>query len=216
LSDEAERMKASWEPPPPGYNEEFYRAYRVYLQEKVVRKNHDFCFDVLSTMSLPYKMDVLDLGCGTGEYPTYDTEHNNYAGVDLRDPGAPGFFLKADYRLLSEYRETLPFEPNTFISLFSTECCLSPHQKYVFYNRLFREIPTLQMGMVSGFYYESKLGDVQVTETGGVVSYQTIENVAEYRSEIFAEFRVEMETPSKMFGPDVVEVWKFLKRREET
>ncbi len=62
-------------------------------------------------------------------------------------------------------------------------------------------------------FYESKRDLETVGETGGIVSHQTIEDPAKYISEAFSEFRIHMRTPSRMFGEDVIEVWKILSRR---
>jgi SAM-dependent methyltransferase len=196
------------------YDKDFYEAYRHYLEEPVVRKNHNFAFRVLAGLVEPYYPKVLDLGCGTGEYGRYDTIHKEYAGIDVKDPGVAGWFCQGDYMQL-DFLDSLPFEPNCFVSLFSTECCYPPEVRYPFYERLFAEFPTIRHGMVAGFFYRSKPDQRSVMETGGIHSYQTIEDPADYISDEFIELRVHLNTPSAMFGPDVVEVWKFFLRRSK-
>ena len=107
----------------------------------------------------------------------------------------------------------LPFQPTAFVSLFSTELGHSPEEKYALYERIFARIPKLLYGLVGGFFYESKRGQEAVEEAGEIVSHQTIEDSSRHISKAFFEFRLHMHTPSKMFGEDVVEVWKFLCRR---
>lgn len=108
---------------------------------------------------------------------------------------------------------SLPFTPNAFVSLFSVECFHSTPEKYEFYEKIFKTFSTIEFGLVGGFFYEGRRGEEKVGETGNIVSYQTIEKPWKYTSNWFTEFRMHIRTPSKMFGPDVVEVWKFFIRK---
>ena len=101
-----------------------------------------------------------------------------------------------------------------FISLFSVECCQLATIKYDLYNRIFSEFPTIGYGLVGGFFYQSKRDQESVSETGEIISYQTIEDPSLYISNLFTELRIHLHTPSKMFGQDVIEVWKFFIRKE--
>ena len=50
------------------YNAEFYEKYRAYLEEPLVRLNHDRMFNLFTDDDrIPNTQYVLDLGCGTGE-----------------------------------------------------------------------------------------------------------------------------------------------------
>jgi SAM-dependent methyltransferase len=153
---------------------------------------------------------VLDLGCGTGEYPTYDRVHDKYFGIDLNCRGAH-CSRSADYREISTWK-SLPFEPNAFISLFSTECHLDVQQKYDLYARLFQEIESLRYGLVSGVHYPKRIPEktVQAVE-GAIADYQTVERQLDHISPVFLEFRCEIPVSSTLF-PDEVEVWKLLVR----
>jgi len=60
------------------------------------------------------------------------------------------------------------------------------------------------------------LGQERVEEAGELKSYQTLEHPEDVISDIFTEKRVIIPAPSKMFGPDVYEVWKFFERKNES
>ena len=194
------------------YDKNFYRMYREYLQEPMVRQNHNHIFALFSSLVLPEKPRVIDLGCGIGEYANYDSHHNAYVGVDLNNTGNIKNFIQADYTALN-FKEFLSFIPNSFISLFSIECCHPVEEKYAFYEELFNTFSSIQYGLAGGFFYESRRNKERVSETGNIISYQSTEDPAQHISTIFTELRVHLQTPSKMFGQDVVEVWKFFIRK---
>ncbi len=194
------------------YNRPFYEMYREYLQEKVVRENHDCMFRLFRSLTVPESLRVIDLGCGVGEYATYDYRYASYVGIDLNNTGALKNFLQADYLKL-DFKDRLLFTPNAFVSLFSLECFHPASARYAFYEKLFGDFPAIRFGLVSGFFYESRRDQETVSETGGITSYQTVEDPARFISPVFTELRVHMRTPSKMFGQDVVEVWKILVRK---
>ena len=194
------------------YDENFYRMYREYLQEPVVRSNHDRVFSLFASLLLPDSPRVVDLGCGIGEYKTYDRSHAEYVGIDLNNTGSVAPFLQADYLKLN-FGNLLPFSPNAFISLFSIDCCHTAEKKYDLYNRIFSVFPTVRCGLVGGFFYESRRHQETVSEAGGVVSYQAVEDPSLYISALFTELRIHLRTPSQMFGSDVIEVWKLLVRK---
>ncbi len=136
---------------------------------------------------------------------------HQYVGVDKNDTGVVRPFIQSDYTDLS-FLENLPFAPNAFVSLFSIEACLPKKKRYRLYEELF-ERADISIGLSAGFYYESKKDQDTVGETGGIISYQTIEPLEYHDSDVFEEMRIVLKTPSAMFGPDVVEVWKILTRR---
>ena len=194
------------------YDESFYQKYREYLQEQAVRRNHDHIFKIFASLLHPDSPHVIDLGCGTGEYATYDRRHAAYVGIDLNNAASANLFVQADYLNL-DFINLLPFLPNAFVSLFSVECCHSAESKYAFYNRIFSEFLTIRCGVASGFFYESRRNCETVSETGEIISYQTIEDPSLHISSQFSELRIHLHTPSKMFGDDVVEVWKLFVRK---
>ncbi len=199
-----------------GYDKVFYSQYRDYLNEPVVRQNHDRMFARFFRFTEPDPLHVVDLGCGMKEYAMFGS-WNTYVGLDVND--VPPYksddavrSVRADYSDLS-FVDQLPYAPNVIVSMFSIECCLSAATKYDLYEELFARIPTLKYVLVAGFFYGSKRDQETVGETGGIVSYQTIEDPAKFISRTFDEFRLHMLTPSKMFADDVIEVWKILSRR---
>ena len=117
---------------------------------------------------------------------------------------------------MCDYTEKLPaldFLPNVFVSLFSIEPCLPRYARYNLYEKVFVHYPEIRAALVSGFYYEDKIGQTKVKETGGIESYQTSGRFGGEVSEIFDETFITMRTPSKLFGDKVVEVWKILERK---
>jgi len=194
------------------YDENFYQMYRAYLKESVVRRNHDHVCSLFASLLLPDSPRVMDLGCGIGEYATYDRRHIEYIGIDLNNTGSVVPFIQADYLKL-DFGNLLPFVPNAFISLFSIECFHTAESKHAFYNRLFSAFPTVMCGLVGGFFYESRRNQETVSEAGEIISYQTIEDPSLHISPLFTELRIHLRTPSQMFGDDVVEVWKLFVRR---
>lgn len=194
------------------YDTEFYQMYREYLQEKTVRANHYKIFKYFRMFTHSTSLRVVDMGCGLGEYSQYG-HYAEYVGVDVNDAGQVGNFVCADYHDLT-LADLSQFAcvPTAFVSLFSIECFHSAKEKYALYRKIFNNIPSLKYGLVGGFFYESKRDLETVGEAGEIISYQTIEDPSKYISDIFSEFRIHIHTPSKMFGDDVIEVWKILSR----
>ena len=192
------------------YDAEFYRMYQAYLREEIVRTNHDRVFECFYKFTQPTQLFVADLGCGLGEYSLYGP-YTKYVGVDINDTGQVRNFVQTDYHSL-DFVNLLPFTPTAFVSLFSIECCHSVEDKYALYEKIFTGISSMRYGLVGGFFYESKRNLETVGETGGIVSYQTIEDPSRHISKTFSEYRMHVRTPSKMFGEDVIEIWKILNR----
>lgn len=201
------------------YDAAFFEAYRKYLTEARVRKNHDRIFRDWFERLSPSLLKAVDLGCGSGEF--YQHGHStDYVGIDKEPRIAQGdtVYTKvktivADYCDLSAWVPQLPFKPNVFVSLFSVEPMLDPGSRYGLYTRLFNELPSLQFGLAAGFYYDNKPNEDTVGETGGILSHQTIEPMGMFNVPGVDEERLYVRTPSEMFGPGVVEVWKFFTRR---
>ena len=192
------------------YDENFYKLYKNYLKEPVVRKNHDFVFGCFKKLAGRSNLSIIDLGCGLGEYQTRG-QYTDYVGIDLNNTGKIRNFVSADYHKLN-FAKKLPFKPNAFVSLFSIECCNPAKEKYTLYNKIFKAMPSIKYGLVGGFFYESKRNQEAVEEAGENISYQTIEDPSCYISRVFNELRLHIYTPSTMFGQDVVEVWKIFMR----
>lgn len=196
-----------------GYNEYFYKKYAEYLREDSVRTSHDFAFDQFQKLA-GKKLRIIDFGCGLGEYQQHGS-FSSYVGVDVNNLSQNFKLIQENYRNLDTIKTVLSscLVPDAFVSLFSVECFNPVIERYAFYHRVFETFPHIRFGFVSGFFYKSKHDQETVGETGGIVSYQTIEDPSLYMSDMFAEFRMHIQTPSQMFGQDVVEIWKFFIRR---
>lgn len=206
------------------YNKEFFERYLKYLKEPVVRAAHNYMFGLFGKIvqSRGYEeLDVVDLGCGACEYFDYGVREN-YVGMDIEpqkwddcDTFAGDYKTMSGPVLYDLVKKNYKFEPNAFVSLFSTEVCLSVDEKYKLYDRMFGGlVNNMNYGLVSGFYYKGKEDQEIVEETGGLVSYQSIEDQKKYYSSLYVELRTCIEVPSKMFGEDVMEVWKILIRHQ--
>lgn len=197
------------------YNQEFFTEYKNYLQEPLVRNVHNWMFRIFEDTFPQWKcpFNIIDFGCGQCcEYHNYG-QVSGYVGLDL-DPIRRPTMYQCDYTKVSsdEIKRFATFPLHGFVSLFSTECCMAAPEKYAFYDKVFDEYE-MQTGLVSGFYYKNRIKEEKVSETGGIVSYQTIEAQKDYIPKRFIEMRTCVNVPSKMFGPDVVEVWKLLIRK---
>ncbi len=198
------------------YDNDFYNAYKSYLAEKTVRRAHDRVFEI--AMLDANMQSVVDFGCGMfNEFYVY-ARPKTYIGVDINvETSLKGNkrLVKADYRSCESLNKLVtPDSPTSFTSLFSTEITAPAKQNYKFYEMVFEHIPSIQSGLVSGFYYVSKKGKNPIGEAGGLTSYQTLEEIESVRSDVFDESRIVMHVPSKMFGQDVYEVWKLFARRK--
>lgn len=195
-----------------GYDSDFYTMYEAYLVEERVRGKHDAVLDMWHTLTWPNSSYVLDLGCGqSNEYLRFGPDVRAYQGFDVTE-SPHGMVL--DYRgpELLEAVRSLGWQPDAFVSLFSAECTATPIENAELYEQLFREIPTIKHGLVSGFYYAGRRKENPVRETGGVVSWQTVDHLEHEVSDVYDEIRVLARVPSAMFGDDVVEVWRMLTR----
>ena len=196
-----------------GYDDDFYKMYRDYLSEPAVRGAHDWIF-AIARLNRDFQ-DVVDFGCGAfNEFNVY-ARPSLYLGIDVNAPADDPLLIQVNYRQFSDltqlFKQTLP--PTAFVSLFSTEITAPREENYAFYEKVFGELPTVKSGLVSGFYYASKKGTNPIGETGGILSYQTLERLEDVSSALFSERRIVLPIPSKMFGPDVFEVWKFFDRK---
>lgn len=196
-----------------GYDGDFYEAYERYLHEPRVRIQHDRMFEMWATVQGSLTNRVIDLGCGrSNEYLRFGPSVECYQGFDVHEGPQS---MVADYRDRGfvDLVHGLDWTPDVFVSMFSTECTAPWRENVELYERLFREFPTIQAGLVTGFYYARRRGENPVEETGGIVSWQTLEPIERMRSDVYRGIRVVAEVPSEMFGDDVVEVWRMLTRR---
>jgi hypothetical protein len=164
-----------------------------------------------------YFQNVVDFGCGRFKEFLVYAKPEEYTGIDInisQDYLNPICFIKADYRKIKKFSDFISPNITSFVSLFSTEITAPREDNYKFYERIFNELPSIQLGLVSGFYYSGRKNQNPIVETGGVVSFQTLDNVEDVTSDIFTEKRVILPVPSEMFGKDVFEVWKFFARKD--
>lgn len=199
---------------------DFWKAYSAYVDENIAR--HGRTLKKLGGLTYP----VLDLGCGQVMEGHRLTLHGfskslhktpaKYRGVDL-DPkkGWEKQVLKADYRAgaitVRNWCHVEEFYPSTILSLFSIEPTGNHTQNELLYWTYFRRFPLLRQIISAGFYYSSKKDRPLVEEAGGLDSYQTIGPLLDGG---LHEYRLEERGPSKLFGPDVIEVWRLLTRAE--
>jgi hypothetical protein len=188
------------------YQDAFYKQYEAeFIKDPSVRKAHDWIFSI-ADKNWDFR-DVLDLGCGEAQEFRRFGPAGRYCGVDSTAKAAN---VRLDYRRM-DWR-AWPVCATAFVSLFSVEITSTPSANYRLYEQLFTH-KNIGSGLVSGFYYTDRKNENPVKEVGGVTSFQTLESVEDVVSPVFTETRIVLPVPSAMFGPNVVEVWKFLRRR---
>ena len=196
--------------------------YEAYLQEPRVRGKHDEFFDM---WGVGHDGElVLDLGCGRSQEYRHHGPGHWYFGFDANaEPETVVFDRKpmvrverADYRspeFIDRIKRIKGPEPEAFVSLFSSEITAPILENTALYERIFREVPTVQRALVAGFYYTRQRGANPVKEAGGIESWQTLDRIEHVGSHVYDELRMVATVPSSMFGEDVVEVWRILSRR---
>jgi hypothetical protein len=197
------------------YNNEFYKKYEKYLLAPTVRKVHNKMLNYFAKLFPVGKiLNVLDFGCGLCEYHKYGA-YDSYLGIDKNHKEFQVNVINEDYATMTKekLKEIIKtYNISAFVSLFSTECCLSTEEKYKLYESIFCENECIIGGIVSGFFYKRKEDQEKVLEVCGLESYQTVEPQKDH--ELFTEIKIYKDVPSEMFGQDVVEVWKILLRNE--
>jgi len=188
---------------------EFWNIYGEYLME--VSEKH---IQALGMFDISRNVAHLDLGCGKHLSALRLLSPTWYLGVD-KDPPSNSRVIRADYRMEMDDIQNyivedrgLPCSPTFISSLFSSELTASPSENSRFYKSLFERFTDLGSILVSGFYYSSKRSEESVEEIGGIVSFQSIGDLDMELEEV----RVLQRVPSKLFGPDVVEVWRLLRK----
>lgn len=192
-------------------NDAFYTAYTDYLVEDRVRQVHDAVLAAVRPHAAFSR--VMDLGCGKGNEFYHFAQPDFYLGIDQNaDPRQEEKrnTIVADYRDFSKV-ESLAHQNDITgaISLFSVEITASATQNHAYYEELFRKAGIKAM-LIGGFYYQHAKGAETVQEAGGLVSYQTHLSVDRPETVLFHETRIEIPCPSKLFGEDVMEVWRLL------
>lgn len=199
---------------------DFWIAYGEYLDES--RDRHLAAVNALfEGEGLPVTgRRILDLGCGKFQEARSLLAPKDYLGVDV-DPPEDLFGFKADYRkewgivadtALNPSKGDDALFPDLIVSLFSVEITASAEPNRELYELAFRDVPTVKHILSAGFYYTDKTGHNPVEEAGGLKSWQTLD-LLDPHNKVFSESRLYVPAPSKLFGPNVVEVWKLLTRR---
>lgn len=193
------------------YNDLFYKLYKDYLVEPTVRQAHDWIFRIAK---LDNRFDrVVDLGCGEfNEYHQY-AKPSQYVGIDI-NVEASRLVWKYNYRDI-RWIDKISCDITGFVSLFSSEITATSNENYAFYRNIFKH-SSLQVALVSGFYYAKKKNENPICEAGDVLSFQTVDFPEEVSQIEFSEKRIILPVPSKLFGDDVYEVWKFFERIPKT
>jgi hypothetical protein len=201
------------------YNKSFYERYADYLKEKSVREAHDWIFSLFTYKwkdgeRYPFG-DYIDLGCGKCNEFFHYYRHGYYMGVDLNadENNRKIIMRRGDYRDKKFLKSVMDENHGAFVSLFSSEITAPYEENYKLYNWIFKTFPNIRAGLVSGFYYEKRKHSVRIRETGDIISFQSIENYSDCKRIGYTEKRIYLPVPSKMFGPDVVEVWKIFDRK---
>jgi hypothetical protein len=195
-------------------NDEFYLLYADYVADPAVRKVHDAV--LRAAMLHPALRRVVDLGCGRSNEFFHYGNPEFYIGIDQNaiavDEGRR-ITLEANYRdreivkrLIDEHALTAA------VSLFSTELTCPSDANHAYYEALFRHTP-VQAIFVAGCYAEHAQGEETIIETGGLVSFQTFGGFeSAFPTDLFDETRVCVACPSRMFGEDLIEVYRLLQR----
>jgi hypothetical protein len=192
-----------------GYDAKFYKAYSDFLKDRSVRKAHEFVLMIVATQA--DFSDVIDLGCGQcQEFRRYGG-CAYYKGIDLNAEDHLGI-VKGNYRDWLTLRREISKKQKSFVSLFSSEITAPYQENYKLYSFIFKTFPHIKYGLVSGFYYKSRKHQNPILETGSITRYQTLESIEDCKRVDFTERRIILPVPSKMFGKDVIEVWKFFER----
>ena len=121
----------------------------------------------------------------------------------------PTRFRRQNYRHLSSLQQLRSYGPATVISLFSIEPTGTPAQNHRLYRQIFRHLPSVAQILSAGFYYQRQWDELEpVLESGGLLSHQ-LNGAVPF---LPGETRIQVAAPSKLFGRDVVEVWRYLIR----
>ena len=194
----------------PYATDEWWESYRLYLLEAMPRHRR-----AAGRLLSQFPVRVVDLGCGKFCSADAIFVPDWYTGLDTNPPGRPDT-IELDYRDTPQVLSILnEFEVDTITSLFSAEITAPAEENYLMYEDFFARAPSVQQILVSGFYYaDGREEEPYVSEVGGLKSYQSNTPIEAYPSKLFDETRLTIRGPSKLFGPDVIEVFKLLERKK--
>lgn len=194
------------------WDNEFYAKYAEHLQEWLVKHTHFNMYWNFTNFVGNYEpISIIDFGCGTGEIMTCLPREVNYFGIDKNKVNENLPHMIGDFTDPS-FEPRPPFVPNAFISVFASEIVWNAEDKYKFYHEVFRKYPKIRVGLVAGVYYLGNENDLTKEEDGFTI-HQSVEKQQDWISDDFEEHRSYHKVPSKLWGPNVVEVWKILLRK---
>lgn len=201
-------------------DEKFWKQYKKYIDESFNRhKNVISLFEPLIFDDHHIYQgcaNIIDLGCGRFKEARDLIGNSTYLGVDTEPANIAGLnrSYRTDYRNIDLIIKLAnEAKSDIFTSLFSMELTDTQIANYNYYDRLFEECPSIRCGVVAGIYYGNKREDQVVHETGDVTSFQSTLDIVDTNPKNFIEYRLQCKAPSKMFGGDVVEVWKLFTRK---
>lgn len=196
------------------YDNDWWLDYALWRDE--TKQAHTELLNLLWRM--PYNHATVDLGCGKLMMGR-DVTPYNYVGVDIDPHPMMEVYSWKDLReeavhektaVVKQPMESIDWEevvaalaprPVSVISLFAAELYLAEPEKL--YERAF--MAGVSQILSVGVRYPSAHVSSPVGEPGAYV-WQT--SCAETSQTHWDEMRVTKHVPSKMFGPDVVEVWR--------
>jgi hypothetical protein len=198
--------------------EHFWVQYREYVEA-----SRDIHLSALIAFHVQAGRTWIDFGCGECCEGAQLLVPEHYIGVD-QVPGLPdvreprtALRLSHDYRgQLDTIADAVHVDgrlPDTFCSLFSIEITADASTNDALYRKIFEKFPSIEYGIVAGFYYSDRRSMRLVEEPGGLLSHQTVHDLVPHDHPVYSEERHLIRNPSKLFGPHVVEVWRKLTRK---
>lgn len=195
-------------------DQSFWDKYGEYLKE--VRDKHRNAVRALECLvpGMGRNQIILDLGCGQfSEAKDLLMQQVSYFGVDAQGPEREDTSV-LNYRSDTKQLDLLmkAMKPTLVTSLFSSEITALPMENAQLYHHILNTCPTVSWLLLAGFYYTDKTHSLRVEETGGLQSYQTLDLLGTDPHKLNELARVYVPVPSKLFGPNVVEVWRVIGR----
>lgn len=186
-------------------NDDFWARYHDYAEDS--SEAHLTAFYAVYSATNPYgKGSAFDIGCGVVQLMRKVLHNKTYVGFDQHAYESRPDLVQVDYttdagrKTIADFARVL--EPDVIVSAFSTEIMLPERDRLELYDWLLTLAPQV---VASGFYYDDDRRERErVQETHDLWSYQTLLDTPLQPY----ERRFVQRNPSKLFGPDVVEVWR--------
>lgn len=195
----------------------FWEAYREYVASS--QELHAWMCSTLMSRYLKYNSQpklAYDLGCGRCREGRRVFPAVSMIATDTDASVRPDRVI--DYRDLDSIAKSMSSNAaDSFVSMFSVEISAPPAENNEYYLELFRRVPSLRCGLSYGFYYSDRRHDEQVNEAEAGINegdaYQTIGDLI--APQHLVETRLSARNPSKLFGPNVVDVARFFFRADQ-